>query len=49
MMNTCCLDSQEDWDDGNCMLLFAVREAFLESVGFSIFELVFGFSVGCPF
>ena len=49
MMITFCLDSHEDWDDGNCMLLFAVRKAFLESVGFSPFELVFGYSVGGPF
>ena len=27
------------------MLLFAVRKAFLESVGFSPFELVFGYSM----
>ena len=32
MMITFCLDSHEDWDDGNCMLLFAVRKAYLESV-----------------
>jgi hypothetical protein len=31
------------------MLLFAVREAFQESLGFSPFELVFGHSVGGPF
>ena len=39
-MNTFCLDSQKDWDDGIYMLLFAVREAFQESLGFSPFELV---------
>jgi hypothetical protein len=49
MMNTFCFDSQKDWDDGICMLLFDVREAFLESVGFSPFELVFGYSVIGPF
>jgi hypothetical protein len=47
MMKTFCLDSQKDWDDGICMLLFAVREAFQESVGFSPgFELICGHSVG---
>jgi hypothetical protein len=40
MMKTFCLDSQKDWDDGIYMLLFAVREAFQESLGFSPFELV---------
>ena len=49
MMQTFCLDSQNDRDDGICMLLFAVREAFHESLGFSPFELVFGHSVGGPF
>jgi hypothetical protein len=31
------------------MPLFALREAFEESLGFSPFELVFGHSVGDPF
>ena len=48
-MQPFCLDSQTDRDDGICMLLFAVREAFQESLGFSPFELVFGHSVGGPF
>ena len=48
MMKTFCLDSQKDWDDGICMLLFAVREAFQESLGFSPFELILGHSVGGP-
>jgi hypothetical protein len=29
--------------------LFAVRETFEESLGFSLFELVYGHSVGGPF
>ena len=49
MMQTLCLDSQKVRDDGICMLLFAVREDFHESLGFSPFEPVFGHSVGCPF
>jgi hypothetical protein len=49
MIQTFCLDSQKDMDDGIFMLLFAVREAFQESLGFSPFELVFGHSVGGPF
>ena len=43
-----CLDSQKDWDDAISMLLFAVREAFQEYLGFSPFELIFGHSVGGP-
>jgi hypothetical protein len=45
MIQTFCFDSQKDRDDGICMLMFAVREAFQESLGFSPFELVFGQSV----
>ena len=48
MMTTFCLDSQKDWDDAISMLLFAVREAFQEYLGFSPFELIFGQSVGNP-
>ena len=48
MMQPFCLDSQKDRDDGICMLLFAVREDFQESLGFSPFELVFGHSMGGP-
>ena len=40
MMKTFLLDSQTNWDNGVCMLLFAVREDFQESLGFSPFELV---------
>jgi hypothetical protein len=39
MIQTFCLDSQKDRDDGICMLLFAVREAFQESLGFSPLHL----------
>ena len=48
MMRTFCLESQKDWDEGVHMLLFAVREAFQESLGFSPFELVFGHTVRGP-
>jgi hypothetical protein len=49
MMNTFCLDSQKDLDEGICMALFAVMEAFQESLGFFPFEFVFRHSVGSPF
>ena len=41
-----CLNSQKDWDDGVHMLLFPVREAFQDSLGFSPFEMFFSHSVG---
>ena len=46
IMNTFCLDSQKDMDDGVHMLLFAAREAFHESLRCSPLGLVFGHSVG---
>jgi hypothetical protein len=46
IINTFCLDSQRDRNDGVHMLLFAAREAFHESLRCSHFELVFGHSVG---
>jgi hypothetical protein len=39
MMQTFCLDSQKDMDDGICMLLFVVRESFQVSLGFSPLNL----------
>ena len=47
-MKTFCFDSQTKWDNGVRMLLFALREAFQEYIGFSPFELVCGHSVGSP-
>jgi hypothetical protein len=47
-MKTFCFDSHKDWDNGVGMLLFAVREIFQESLGFSPFELFFGHSMGGP-
>jgi hypothetical protein len=47
-MKTFCLDSHTDWDNGVRMLLFAVRETFQESLGFSPFELIFGHSMRSP-
>jgi hypothetical protein len=39
-MKTFCLDSQKDWDDGICMLLFVVREAFQESLNLLLLMLL---------
>ena len=40
MMKTFCLDSQKDWDDGICMLLFVAREAFQESLSLLLLMLL---------
>ena len=45
MIRAYCLDNEKDWDEGISLLLFAVRESFQESLGFSPFELIFGHSV----
>ena len=42
MMKSYCYEQGKDWDEGIHLLLFAVREAVQESLGFSPFELLFG-------
>ena len=41
MLCTYCYEQDKDWDEGVHLLLFAVREAVQESLGFSPFELLF--------
>uniref|UniRef100_A0A8W8MZ15 Integrase catalytic domain-containing protein n=1 Tax=Magallana gigas TaxID=29159 RepID=A0A8W8MZ15_MAGGI len=48
MMRTYCLSNEKDWDQGIPYLLFAVRDAKQESLGFSPFELVYGHTVRGP-
>jgi len=48
MIRAYCFEYQTEWDQGIHMLLFAVREAVQESLGFSPFELVFGRTVRGP-
>ena len=48
IMKTFCFDSNKDRHNAVRMLLFAVRETFQESLGFSPFELFFGHSMGGP-
>ena len=48
MMRCYCLENSKDWDDGVPLLLFGVREAVQESIGFSPFELVYGHNVRGP-
>ena len=43
-----CFDTETDWDKGIHLLLFAVRESVPESLGFSLFEIVFGHTVRGP-
>ena len=48
MLKTYCMESEKQWDEGVPLLLFAVRDAVQESLGFSSFELVYGHSVRGP-
>ena len=48
MIRAYCFEYQSEWDQGIHMLLFAVREAVQDSLGFSPFELVFGRTVRGP-
>ncbi len=48
MLRTYCLASGKDWAESLPFLLFAVREAEQESLGFSPADLVFGHSVKGP-
>ena len=48
MIRTYCLSNEKEWDHGIPFLLFAVRDAKQESLGFSPFELVYGHTVRGP-
>jgi hypothetical protein len=48
MMRTYCYQYEKDWDKGVHLILFAAREAVLESLGLSPFELVFAHTVRGP-
>ncbi|KAK7166228.1 hypothetical protein R3I93_006107 [Phoxinus phoxinus] len=43
-----CIETGNEWDDGVPLVLFAVREARQDSLGFSPSELVFGHNVRGP-
>lgn len=45
MLRKYCRGTGKDWDEGVPLVLFAVREAVQESLGFSPAELVFGHTV----
>ena len=42
MVRTYCLSNEKEWDQGIPVLLFAVKDAKQESLGFSPFDLVYG-------
>lgn len=48
MLHKYCCENQECWDKELLFMLFAIREATHESLGFSPFELLFGRKVGDP-
>ena len=48
MLKTYYHQTGKDWDEGDTLLLFAVRDSVQESLGFSPFELVYGHSVRGP-
>ena len=48
MIRSYCFDTENDWDEGRQLLLFAVRETVQEYLGFSPFKLVFGHTVCGP-
>lgn len=48
MLRKYCMDTGKEWDEGVPLLLFAIREAVQESLGFSPAELVFGHTVRGP-
>jgi len=49
MLRKFCLENQKCWDEGLPYMLFAIREAPQETLGFSPFELMFGRKVRGPF
>ncbi len=48
MLRKYCMETNKDWDEGTPLLLFAVREAVQDSLGFSPADLVFGHTVRGP-
>ena len=48
MVRSYCFDTEKDSDEGIHLLLVAVRESVQESLGFSLFEIVFGHTVRGP-
>ena len=47
-MKKICYQYHKDWDEGVHLVLFAARESVQDSLGFTLFELVFGHTVRGP-
>ena len=48
MIRLYCFHTEKDWDEGIHLLRFADRKSIQESLGFSLFELVFGHTDSAP-
>ena len=48
MLRTYYSDNQKKWDQGIPFVMFAAWESIQESLGFSLFELVFGHPINGP-
>ena len=48
MIKKYCLQNQKDWESGIPLLLYAARSSVQESLGFSLFQLIFGHEVRGP-
>lgn len=48
MIQAYCFKHQKDWDEHILFLMFAARDTSQESLGFSLFELIFSYSVCGP-
>lgn len=48
MLRKCCFETTADWDIGLPFMVFAIRESYQESLGYSPFELLYGRQVRGP-
>ena len=48
MLRKFCIENKLNWDEGIDFLLFAIREAPQESIGFSPFEMLYGRTIRGP-
>lgn len=48
MLRKYCMETSKDWDEGTPLVLFAVRVAVQDGLGFSSADLVFGHTVRGP-
>ncbi|XP_069167999.1 uncharacterized protein [Procambarus clarkii] len=48
MLRVFCAEQGAEWDETVCPALFAIQDAVVESLGFSLFQLVYGHEVHSP-